>query len=96
MITRNLTMGLIIKIFLLWGLIKLLIETRSPLLCAGIYTGVVIVFAMISSLSFSALLLVTALSFALAFVYFWILDKVYGYTIAFWLIGIAGAVIAVI
>jgi hypothetical protein len=89
-------MGLVIRIFLLWGLIKLLIETHSPLLCAGIYAGVVIIFAMVSSLSFGALLLGTAISFALAFVYFFILDKVYGYTIAFWLIGVAGAVIAIL
>jgi hypothetical protein len=89
-------LGIIIKLLLLWGLIKLLIETNSPLLCAGIYAGAAFIFSVVSGLSLGPLLLGTAISFALAYVYFWLLDRFHGYTIVFGLIAVLGALIALL
>ncbi len=52
-----------LKILLLVALIKLLLTTRKPFLCAGIYTGLWLVLSLIAGTPLLNLLLVGAIGF---------------------------------
>lgn len=84
---------MILKILLLVGLIKLLIVTQQPFLCSGIYAGVVLLFGLINSAPFGGLVLVVAISFALASIYFWLLNRFGDNLVLFWVIAAAGVAI---
>jgi hypothetical protein len=74
------------KILLLIGLMQLLLKTESPGLCAGIYAAIVFIFSLIVD---------TAVSGVLAFIYFWLLDR-FRDTFTFWIIFVVGLVLGVI
>ena len=90
---------MIIKIILLVALVKLLISTDKPLLCAGLYTfvgsalGLLFVFG--GETSILIWLLVTVLRFGLSSLYFWLLDRV-GDGILWWIILILGLPIGLV
>jgi hypothetical protein len=84
---------MILKILLLIGLIKLLIASQQPLLCSGIYAGVVLLFGLVNSAPFGTLMLVVAISFALASIYFWLLNRFGDNLVLFWVIAVAGIAI---
>ena len=85
----------IFQILLLVGLVKLLLTTEKPELCAGIYAVFVFVFSLLLDAGLIASLVGSLISGALAFVYFWLLDR-FRDTIWFWVTLVVGLVIGLI
>jgi len=57
------------------ALIQILIQTEKPFLCSGIYAGIVFVIGLFFGGQFASVLIATAISFAFASLYFWLLDR---------------------
>jgi hypothetical protein len=87
---------MIIKALILAALIKVLLTTNKPFLCAGIYAGVGFVLSLLAGTSLLVLVLATVLRFALASLYFWLLDRFEDSTGLFWLIAILGIFIGLV
>lgn len=83
------------KILLLIGLMQLLLKTERPGLCAGIYAAIVFIFSLIVDVSFIDVIIGTAVSGVLAFIYFWLLYR-FRDTFTFWIIFVVGLVLGVI
>ena len=86
----------IIKILLLIGLIKLLFETNKPLLCASIYVGIGIIIDFVSGTRIGSLLIAGVISFILAAVYFWLLDRFQGSGLVYYVIMVVGFLIGLV
>jgi len=86
---------MIVKILVLVGLIKLLLVTEKPMLCAGIYTGVAFLFSLLVGKPFLAVLIGSAIGFGLALLYFWLLNR-FRDTGIFWVVLILGLVIGLV
>jgi len=88
-----------IKIIIIAALIKLLVVTDKPLLCAGLYTSVVFALSAVSMMggrcSLLALLVATVISFVLSTLYFFLLSR-FSEGILFWVIAIVGIFIGLI
>jgi len=84
-------MGFAIRILMLVGFIKLLLAVDSPLLCAGIYAAIGLVFRLAFGTPLWPALLLTALAFGLAWLYFWLLYRLRG-SGWFWVVAVGGAV----
>ena len=65
---------MIIKLVVLMGLYKLLLETCSPILSSAIYAVVALFFGVIG-LGFIQGLIFAVLAFAVSFLYFWLLNE---------------------
>ena len=94
---------MILKIIILVALIRLLIATNKPLLCAGMYTGVAVIFTLISA-SYSEMTFVnflvsfvvlSAVRFVLSAIYFILLDKI-GQGFLWWLVLVLGIAIGLV
>lgn len=83
-------MLLLVKPLLLACLVKILIETESPLLCASIYGGVHFLFRLSFTDFGLAVFLLPAVSFGLSFLYFWLLNRLGVATAWWWVVLIAG------
>jgi hypothetical protein len=86
--------------FVLAAFVKLLLVTESPRLCAGLYTGLAAVSAVIAVLEggtsvFRALLTV-ALAGGVAYAYFWSLSRIERGTGTWWAVLLAGPLITAI
>lgn len=86
--------------FVLAAFIKLLLITESPWLCAGLYTGLAAIGAVIAVLEggtsvFRALLTV-ALAGGVAYAYFWSLSRIERGTGTWWAVLLAGPLITAI
>jgi hypothetical protein len=85
-------MNVAIKVFTLAALIRVLIATDKPWLCAAIYTGVAFLINM--AFRFGETILSVALTAGLIFiaasVYFWILDRLEPSSIVWWIIAVIG------
>lgn len=86
---------LIFKVLILVALLKLLINTERPNLCAGIYTGIVLLINLMSGVGFLTSIVATAIAGALALIYFWLLNH-FRDTAIFWVILIIGLVIGLV
>ncbi|RZF90965.1 hypothetical protein EXT42_16195 [Pseudoalteromonas sp. CO302Y] len=86
---------LIFKILILVALLKLLINTERPSLCAGIYTAIVLLFNLMFGLGFITSIVGAAISGVLALIYFWLLNHFRG-TAIFWLVLILGLAIGLV
>ena len=86
---------MIIKILVLVGLIRLLIITDNPIVCAGIYTGVRLIFALLCGNPFVAVLIGSIIAFGLALLYFGLLSR-FQDTGVFWLVLILGLAIGLV
>ena len=86
---------MIIKILVLVALIKLLIVMDKPIVCAGIYTGIRLIFALLSGKPLLAVLLVSAIAFGLSLLYFWLLSR-FRDTGVFWVVMILGLFIGLV
>jgi hypothetical protein len=84
-----------VKILILVGLVKLQLATRNPLLCAGIYAGVSFVLSLIFGHPFLAVLISSVIGFALALLYFALLNR-FQDTGMFWVVLILGLVIGLV
>jgi hypothetical protein len=87
---------MILKIVILAALIRLLIQTQKPFLCAGIYTAVFVIMGLVNGAKFVPLLIFTAVAFALASLYFWLLDRFEDNLLLFWVIAAAGLAIGLV
>ncbi|MCF7501851.1 MULTISPECIES: hypothetical protein [unclassified Pseudoalteromonas] len=86
---------LIFKILILVALLKLLINTERPSLCAGIYTAIVLLFNLMFGLGFITSIVGAAISGVLALIYFWLLNH-FRDTAIFWLVLILGLAIGLV
>lgn len=69
---------LFVKVVMLAGLAKLLIDMEQPFLCAGLYTVARVGFAALMGAQLMPLLVFGVIILALTAFYFWLLDKLEG------------------
>ena len=84
-----------IKVIVLVALIKLLLVTKNPILCAGIYTIVKFLLTLLFGTPFIAVLIGSVIAFILSLIYFWLLNR-FRDTGIFWLVLILGLVIGLV
>lgn len=83
-------MDLAIKVFVLAAMLRLLIATDKPWLCAGIYAGVVFILGAVFGDKIASVTLMAGLAFIAAYVYFWILDRVDTSSVWWWIVAVIG------
>ncbi len=84
---------LMFRVLLLAGLIRFLLEFERPFLCAGMYAGArFILMLLLLSGAFLPALLGTAIVFAAASAYFWLLNRFDPASMEWWAILIIGLV----
>jgi hypothetical protein len=81
---------MIVKVLILAALVRLLIATNNPFMCSGIYAAVGFIFALISGAGFLAAILGGAISFVMATIWFWLLNRFEDRTAIFWFIAALG------
>jgi hypothetical protein len=82
--------GLAIKVLALAMMVRLLIATDKPWLCAGIYGAVTFIVGAVFGDEIASIALMAGLAFAAAFVYFWILNRLDESSVAWWVVAIIG------
>ena len=88
---------MIIKIILLVGLTRLLVASEKPLLCSGIYTGIVLLFSIFSeTITFTAFIIGGVLTFLLSTVYFGLLHRYSDNLLLYFTILVGGLVIGLV
>ena len=85
---------LFVKIMLLAGLAKLLIDMEQPFLCAGLYTVARVGYAALFGINLPTLLVLAAIIFALTALYYWLLDKLEGAGVLWFVVLVLGLPIA--
>ena len=85
----------LLKIIIIVALIRLLLATDRPFLCSGIYASIALFFGLVSGGNFFAVVLGTAISYGLASIYFWLLNR-FDSGPLFWLILIVGIPIGLV
>ena len=88
-------MFFVLKVLILVGLVRLLVETRRPFLCAGIYALAAVVPPAFTGAPLSGLAVAAALTFVLAAVYFWLLNRLEG-GLLWWLVLLGGLAIGLV
>lgn len=86
---------MIVKILLLLGLLQLLRVTGKPIYCSIIYALFILIFSLLIGNPLIHALLITAISFALSTVYFYLLHM-FSESIFYWPILIVGLLIGLI
>ena len=83
------------QILILLGLIKILDQETPPLMCAGVYSAVAVVFRLftIKTFDFLTLLISAVIIFCMSFVYFWVLDKLRGTGLIRGIVAVVGALL---
>ena len=81
---------IIYKFLLLISLVRVLVATDKPFLCAGIYAGAVLMLGLIFSHPFLSVLIQASGSLVLTCIYFWLLDRLEGNEVLWWLVAIIG------
>jgi len=66
---------LVFKLLALFALIQVLYNTENPFMCSGIYASIILVFSLLFGDGFLGAIFVTGISFALASLYFWLLNE---------------------
>lgn len=80
---------LIVKVILLIALLRVLVITEKPVLCAGIYAGVGLILSLFLGFGLMGSLVGALVGFILSFIYFWLLNK-YNHGPAYFIILIIG------
>lgn len=83
----------VIRLFIIGALIKIDLETSKPFWCAGIYAVLCMGARWLFGVHFLMNLLLTAISFGLASLFFWLVDRFEGEGGLWWLIVIVGALL---
>ncbi len=65
----------ILKLLILFGLVKLLEQNEKPFLCAAIYSVIFFVLSFSIGTGFVDALIGSIISFVFAAIYFWLLDR---------------------
>ena len=87
---------MIIKFIVLAALIRLLIATDKPFLCSGIYAGIALALNLAFSGSVLAAFISAAIAFALASLYFWMLDRLDSASVMWWVVALGGILIGLV
>ena len=87
---------MLIKGLVLAAFIRLLIATDKPFLCSGLYAALVFVLGLIGGAKLLFLVILTIVAFALASLYFWLLDRVETGTPLWWVIAVVGLAIGLV
>lgn len=89
----------VLNAMLLTALVKVLIETENPKLCAGIYSGMVLAMQLVAlgigAVTFLHAVIAVALGVGWSLGYFWILNRYEFGTGGWWAILIGGALLRV-
>ena len=80
----------IIKVIVLSAMVRLLVLTSKPWLCAGIYGVCTLVLAIVSGEKIARVMTMTALALVATCIYFWLLDRIETSTILWWVVAIIG------
>ncbi len=86
---------MIVRILMLVALVKLLIVTDKPLVCACIYSGVRLFFCFVFGTPILVTLIGGVIGFGLALLYFWLLSR-FRDTGWFWVVLCVGVLIGVV
>jgi len=89
-------MLLAIKVFVLAAMIRLLIATSKPLLCAGVYAGCAFVLDAVFGQNFTRAAMMAGLSFVIAAVYFWILERLEMGSFVWWVVAVIGVLLVLL
>ena len=84
---------MIFKIVILVALIKLVMATQNFLLAAGIYSSLVVVFALLFGVGLIPALIAGSIVAPISALYFWLLVKLEGAEFAWWAVCIIGMVV---
>ena len=84
-----------IKLFFIVALVKLLLNTNKPAQCAGIYAVGGFLISLIFGRPFLFAGIASAISFAFALLYFWLMDK-FEESSLFWVILILGILVGLV
>ena len=84
----------IVQIFVLVALIRLLLATDKPFLCAGLYAGLVFLFGLLTGPL--AAVIAGAITFVFASIYFWLLSKFEGAGLLWWVILVCGLLLGLV
>ena len=87
-------LALTFKILFLIALIRVLIITDKPFVCSGLYAFFVFLFGIFTGFPFIGVLIAVAISYGVASLYFWLLDRQQG--IMWWPVMILGMFIIVV
>jgi hypothetical protein len=87
---------MIIKVILLAALVRLLMATEKPFLCSGIYAGIGLVFGLALGGSVLAAFLSATIAFALASLYFWLLNRLESGSAVWWVVALGGILIGLV
>lgn len=88
-------MLLFVNLLVLFATLKLLEQTNKPLQPAIVYSIARFIFGLMFSGDLMMTIIATLISFVLAYVYFWLLNKTSG-SILWWLILILGLAIGLV
>ena len=81
---------LILNVFILAGLVKFLVESEQPFLCAGLYTASHVFLGLMFGQSLWYVVIFGAVILVVSTLYFWLLDKLEGSGAVWWLVFILG------
>jgi len=84
---------MVLNLLLLAALVKLLLHSNSPSLCAGFYAVGNLVVNHLTGHSFTTCLITAAVIFAVTFIYFWLLNHFEDNNLIWWPIAVVGAVL---
>ena len=84
-----------LKIIILLALLQLLRITGKPIVCSGIYAGLVFLMGFFMNNPLFDVLLFTAIGFVLSTVYFYLLHM-FSESVFYWLILVVGLVIGLV
>ncbi len=84
-----------VQLLLILGLVRVLQVTESPFLCSSIYTGAVFLLGLATKGLSLPLLAVTAISFVLASLYFWLLQR-FAESFFYWILLVVGFSLALL
>lgn len=73
-----------VKIMLLALMVRMVLSTEKPLLCAGIYAGAIFLLDVVFSVPFLSSFGLAAIVFLVAAVYFWLLERLDSRRPAWW------------
>ncbi len=82
----------LLNVFVLVGLLRFLIESEQPWLCAGAYTLYRLVIGLAWGGDLLPTLLATAIVGVVASLYFWLLDRFAGSGVLWWSVFVIGLI----
>ena len=85
-----------IRVLMIGASIMILLQTERPAVCAGIYAGAHMFFALMLGASWLVILVGGAIAFGLTFLYFWLLCCIDHGSALWWLVLIMGLAIGLV